>query len=247
MSDFKKYLNKYEFKTVLPGSGEKITFKPITTGQMKALLVHENETEMGVIESILDQLMSECIISPKNFSIEDMYINDRFFFLIELRKYTKGTTYQFQYTCPKCSSQSIQTVDLKKLKVSKLPKKLNHVVKLDDDISIELDFPKRKDQIKAYEILNSYEGEASEKMKTAELGMIVTALTMNSIITPDGEDRNASLEDKIYLLENITSEMFEKIGEWTTRNFGVDFKATISCTKCEYGSDVAIPPENFFF
>ena len=247
MSDFKKYLNKYEFKTVLPGSGEELTFKPITTGQMKALLVHENETEMGVIEAILDDLMKECIIDPEDFPVEEMYINDRFFFLIELRKYTKGTTYQFQYTCPKCSSQSIQNVDLKKLKVSKLPKKLNRVVKLDEDISIEIDFPKRRDQITAYEIMKTYEGEANERMKTAELGILVTALTIKSIITPDGEDKEPKLEDKVYLMENITSEMFEKIGQFTTKNFGVDFKADIQCTKCEFQHDVDIPPENFFF
>ncbi len=247
MSDFKKYLNKYEFKTVLPGAREELTFKPITTGQMKSLLVHENETELGVIEAILDQLMEECIIKPKNYSVVDMYINDRFFFLIELRKYTKGTVYQFTYTCTECSSQTIQHVDLKKLKVSKLPKAIKNKVDLDNDISVRLDFPRRRDQIQAYEIINSYEGDANEKMKTAELGIVVTALTIKSIITPEGEDKSPSIEDKIYLLENITAEMFEKVTDWSQRNFGVTFKADIECGSCKHSHEIDIPPENFFF
>lgn len=247
MSDFRKYLNKYEFETVLPGSGQKLTFKPITTGQMKALLVHENEEDPKMIEVILDELMDDCIIKPKNFNVEDMYINDRFYFLIELRKYTKGTIYQFQHTCPKCSSQSIQKVDLKKLKVSKLPKKLDTVVKLDDNISLDIDFPRRRDQIQAFDIIDSYEGQPTERMKTAELGMLVTALSIKSIITPDGEDNTAKLEDKLYLLENITTEMYQKIADWTTTNFGVDFKTKIKCKSCEFQRTVDIPPENFFF
>lgn len=247
MSDFKKYLNKYEFTTVLPGSGEKLTFKPITTGQMKALLIHENEQESKMIENILDELMNECIIKPEDFNVEDMYINDRFFFLIELRKYTKGTIYQFQYTCPECGSQSIQHVDLKKLKVKKLPKKLNPVVKLDDNISLNVDFPRRRHQIKAFEIVDSYEGQPTERMKVAELGMLVTALTIESIITPDGEDKKASLEDKLYLLENITTEMYQKIADWATTNFGIEFKAMITCTSCEFTKEIDIPPESFFF
>jgi len=247
MSDFKKYLNKYEFKTVLPGSGEKLTFKPITTGQMKALLVHEGEKELGVIELILDQLMQECIVTPKNFNVENMYINDRFFFLIELRKYTKGTTHQFEYKCTECASQSLQTVDLKNLNVTKLPKKVNHVVELNDDISVNIDFPRRIDQKNAYEVLRTYEGNPTESMQTAELGIIITALTINSVITPEGEDENISVEDKIYLLENITTELYEKIANWSTTNFGVDFFMNIKCNSCGYSHKVDIPPENFFF
>ncbi len=247
MSDFKKYLNKYEFKTVLPGTGQKLTFKPITTGQMKALLVHEGEQEMGVIEAVLDQLMTECIVTPKNFNVENMYINDRFFFLIELRKYTKGTTYQFEYKCPDCDSQTLQTVDLKNLNVTKLPKKINNLVELDDDISVVLDFPKRIDQKNAYEILRTYEGTPTESQQTAELGIIVTALTIQSVITPDGEDKNTSIEDRIYLLENITTEMYEKIAKWSTTNFGVDFFVEIKCKSCGHSHKVDIPPENFFF
>ena len=246
MSDFKKYLNKYEFKTVLPGNGQEITFKPITTGQMKSLLVHESETEMGMIEDVLDKLISECIIKPKDFDVTELYINDRFFLIIELRKHTRGTTYQFEWNCPECKSQSLQNVDLKKLKVDTLPKTFKDIVKLDGDISVRMDFPRRRDQKLAYEIIKEA-GDISEAQRTAELGVIVTALTMRSVITPEGEDTKVSIDDKIFLLENISTSMYEKIATWSTTNFGVDFTTTIKCKTCKYEKVVDIPPENFFF
>lgn len=246
MSDFKKYLNKYEFKTVLPGSGQGVTFKPITTGQMKSLLVHEGEEEMGVIENILDTLISNCIVTPEDFDVTELYVNDRFFLIIELRKHTRGTTYQFEWNCPDCKSQSIQVVDLKKLKVTPLPKNFKDIVKLDDDISVRMDFPRRRDQKLAFEILNEA-GEITEAQRTAELGVLITALTTRSVITPKGEDEKVSLEDKIYLLENISTQMYEKIANWSGTNFGVEFSTTIKCKNCKHQKVVDIPPENFFF
>lgn len=246
MSDFKKYLNKYEFKTVLPGEGQEISFRPITTGQMKSLLVHEKETEMGMVEDVLDGLISSCITSPEDFDITDLYINDRFFLIIELRKYTRGTKYQFEWVCPECKSQSVQVVDLNKLKVDSLPKNFKNIVKIDDDISVRMDFPRRRDQKVAYEIIREA-GDITETQRTAELGVIVTALTMMSIITPEGEDGKVSMEDKIYLLENISTQMYEKIAKWSTKNFGVDFSTSINCKSCTHKKVIDIPPENFFF
>ncbi len=246
MSDFKKYLNKYEFKTVLPGSGQKLTFRPITTGQMKSLLAHEQEEEMGAVENVLDILLTDCVTEPKDFDVLELYINDRFFFIIELRKNTRGTTYQFEWKCPECKSQSLQVVDLKKLKVTTLPKKFENTVVLDDDISVRMDFPRRRDQKLAYEIIREA-GDISDAQRTAELGVIVTALTMQSVITPEGEDNKVSIDDRIYLLENISTTMYEKIATWSTTNFGVDFTVTIKCKSCKHEKVLDIPPENFFF
>ena len=96
--DFRNYLNVYEFNTTLPGSGEEVTFRPITTGQLKKLLIYENETDPMVIEGALDDLISSCIVN-EDFNINDLYLQDRFFLLVEIRKKSKGENYSFQYNC----------------------------------------------------------------------------------------------------------------------------------------------------
>ena len=244
MSDFKKYLNRYVFDTVLPGSGKKIEFKPITTGQMKQLLAYENETDPGKIEEILDDLIEECVIDEK-FDIKQQYIQDRFFLMVEMRKYTKGSVYQFEYKCPDCESQSLQTVDINKLKVTKLKKgKKSNTVSIDDNISIDMDYPTRQNQIDAYTLLNLE--EFSTGRQQSELGVALTAATITSITTPEGTQTDVPLEDRVYLLDNITQEMYEKIGEWT-KSFGIDFIVKIKCPQCTHSQTIDIPPENFFF
>lgn len=243
MSDFKKYLNKYVFSTVLPGSGEEIEFQPVTTGQMKDLLSHEDETSPAKIEFILDGLINECV-KTKDFDVTKLYIQDRFFLLVEIRKYSKGTSYQFDFTCPKCKSQSIQKVDLNKLKVKKLKGRKTTEVKLSDDITLEMGFATRQNQIDVLNLLGLEEFKTGKQQ--ADLGLALTATQIISITTPDGKETDTSLENKVFLLENIPPEQYEKIGN-ITKDFGIDFSLTLDCPKCDYKEVIPIPSENFFF
>ena len=68
--DFRKYLNVYEFETTLPGTGDTVKFKPMTTGQLKKMLVYENSTNPMTVEKALDELISSSIIgSTSSFGI----------------------------------------------------------------------------------------------------------------------------------------------------------------------------------
>lgn len=127
-SNFRNYLNTFVFDTVLPGSGEEVSFKPITTGQIKKLLLYETSDDPMTIENALDDVITECIVKPDEFDIKKMYIQDRFYLLVELRKATRGSSYNFQSICSNCKSQTQHSVNLNDLKVKKL-KKTSNVIK----------------------------------------------------------------------------------------------------------------------
>ena len=120
MSNFKKYVNSYVFDTLLPGTGEKIEFRPVTTGQLKRVLMHETSQDPDIMEKALDSIVDECVISPENFSVDKLYLQDRFYLLLEIRKATKGSKYSFQTVCTSCSSQSQQNISLGSLPVVRL-------------------------------------------------------------------------------------------------------------------------------
>lgn len=115
--DFRSMLNPYVFETKLPGVGDVVKLKPITTRQLKRALLYETVDDVGKIEEALDEIITECVVTP-GFNIDNIYLQDRFFLLVELRKITKGNNYTFQVICPECSGQFMQTVDLSKLPVS---------------------------------------------------------------------------------------------------------------------------------
>jgi len=243
--DFKNYLNAYEFETTLPGSKEVVKFKPITTGQLKKMLVYENENDPMVIENALDELISSSIIS-EGFDINKLYLQDRFFLLVEIRRKSKGDSYSFQYNCPVCNTQTIQNIKLSDLNVKELPQDIENVVNLDEKLKVELSHITRGKQRQAYRGI-SKDKTLNDTQKVTEMALFTHAASIDAIIVPEGRIPDASLNDRKYLLENIPTEAYGKIRDWFNENdFGMDFRYTIKC-KCGKEKRVDVPVENFFF
>ena len=244
MGNLQDYLNVYRFTTTLPGSGKEIEFKPLTTGQIKKLLIYENETDPVVIEKALDELISSSILTEK-FNISDLYLEDRLFLLVEIRKKSKGETYKFTYKCDKCNSQVMNSIDLNTLNVKKLPEKCNPIVELNENISLELNHITRGKQKEAF---SSYKKVGTQTQRMAEMSMLTQAAAIKSIITPEGEDSNPSIDDRMYILNEIPTSVFDKIREWFDDNeFGIDLSFNMVCTNCGDTERVNIDLDNFFF
>ena len=73
------------------------------------------------------------------------------------------------------------------------------------------------------------------------------ANSIKNVHTENGVFDDIPFEDKIYILENITSDVFERFSSWFTEHeFGVDFTKDIGCKTCEYTSKMDIPLSDFF-
>lgn len=241
---FVEYLNIYEFETVLPGSGETVKFKPLTTGQIKKLLVYENEDNIMVQEKAMDELISSCVIS-EDFIIDELYLQDRFFLLIEIRKKTKGEKYDFTYKCPECKSQILNSVSLDDLEIVKLSKDVDNSVTLTDDIGVSLRHIKRKD-FKAISKLIDVKGK-SETQMNAEIETGLFAAGIELIATPDGIEENIDIQSKMYLIDNVPTSAFEKIKKWYEDNdFGINMEMSASCINCGHKETTEIPMGSFF-
>lgn len=239
---FKNYLNVYEFETKLPGSGETVKFKPLTTGNIKKLLIYENNTDEMDIENALDDIITSSVVS-EGFDIKELYLQDRFFLLVEIRKKTKGEKYRFEHTCPKCNSQSIQVINLDSLPII-FPDALEGKVEINEKISVILKHITRKEQIKAYKFVDK---SMNRLQKIADMSLLTHAAGIKAIITPDGKNDETSIEDRKYLLENIPTSAYERVRDWFDDNiFGVDFVIKIECP-CGNKIQTEIPLENFFF
>lgn len=267
MSDFKNYLNTFVFDTVLPGSGETIKFKPITTGQLKNMLLYENIDEPHKIEEALDQLIQECVVN-EDFNVDDLYLQDRFFLLVEIRKSSKGNTYSFQLKCSSCDSQSIINIDLNDLIVKKfkgneqqnetlisvnkknknkvIEDSFNDIIELENKLKLQLQFPTRGMQKEIFNRLYNNK-KITDIQRNVELITNLQAISIKSIILPDGETFD-NYHDRLYLSNNIRQIDQDKITDWLSQNdFGLDFTFTQKCSHCGKEIKRDIPLEDFFF
>lgn len=294
--NFKRYLNCYEWETTLPGSGKVLKYKPITTGQIKRLLLYSDMEDNKSIESALDNLISECVVS-EGFDVKELYLPDRFYLMIEIRCATKGYKYTFQTRCLKCNSQSQNTVDISTLPVKKLGKNDNllevkikapekekqvikkgklelvtndapvvienvstneikdvindkklpwNYVKLNDNVSVTLSPLTRGIELACEEMLK--DKELTDEQRDVEMSLLGYAMAIENIITPAGVEENITLENKIFLIENITPPEKEILDKWFNDNlFGIDFKFKVKCIHCSEETERVIPLQDFFY
>lgn len=242
----RQFLNNYEFETILPGSGEVIKFKPMTTGQMKKLLLYEGVENSNTLESALDSLISSCVLT-KPFDIKKLYLQDRFYLLVQIRIKTKGETYSFSYKCPKCGQTSVNAVNIEDLKVTKKLEELP-LLQISDDLSLRLDHITRGDQLAA-EYLVSKKKLSSEKEKQAEQITYTYAQAIKSFISPLEEVSDFPIEEKTFFLDNVEQDKYQEIMQWfEDTDFGIDFTFDMKCIhpQCGFSERVSIPTYAFF-
>ncbi len=245
--NIKDYVNSYEFDCVLPGTNEVINFKPITTGQLKKMLPYENESNILLVEQLLDNLISTCVLS-EGFDINSLYLQDRFFLLLEIRKKSKGEIYKFTYNCPKCKTQTPVEIDLNNLDVVKKSDN-NKPFELNDKMSFDMDNITRGEQKKCYDIVEKMNIE-NEHLKQAEIATYMYAMAMKTFHTPDGDIDDVSIEDKVDLIDNqLQDQQYKDFTSWFIKNdFGVKFKFDFNCNNPDCGNteELMIPISNFF-
>lgn len=242
--NYKKYLNIYEAEVELPSSKEIIKIKPLTTNHMKKLLVYENEKDASVGEKVLDEILSMSILD-ENYDIDNMYLQDRYFLFIEIRKLTKGSIHTYTFTCPKCKNQSIQKIDLNNLEIHNLKDDIDYTIKvLNDQLTLNMKFPTRKDQKEAFSVIDK---NLSDTEKQIEMILSNLAQCIKSIDTPDGKEENLSIKDKMEFVGDLPATDYDSIKEWFNENdFGIDLKIKVKCNDCEYESIENMEMTNFF-
>lgn len=204
---FKNYFNKNSFECKLPGTGETISISPLTTGQMKKVLIYQDEKNPVKLEEVIDEVISSSVLSD-NFDINNIYVNDRYFLLIELRKISKGNKYTFQYTCPNCKSQAMSSIDIGDLEVKERKEAENNTIEVTDEVYVTVDHITRKEEKDAYSIIDM---KSDPHVLEGEVSVNTLAAGIKSVTTPDGTEDNLPFEDKKFIIENSTISSLEKI------------------------------------
>lgn len=241
---YSNLLNIYEKDVPLPGSKEVVKIKPLTTNQIKKLLVHENETDLIGGERILDDILKMAIISDNPDVVRSLLLQDRYLVFIEIRKLTKGSFHTYNFTCPSCKSQSIQKIDLNDLVVKNIPEDNNNIITiLNGGMKLHMGPSTRGEQDDAYKIIDH---KLKDSEKQVEMALANMAIAIKGIETTS-LDETVSIKDKMDLIGDLPGQEYDKVKEWFIENdFGVDLNITTKCPYCEFKKEHSLPLTNFF-
>lgn len=86
-----------------------VTVRNITTAEEKLLLGSSNKA--------IDDLISACIVEPKDLDLSKLIIPDKHFILVKIRVVSYGSEYEVDYRCPSCSKMGKYKINLDDLNV----------------------------------------------------------------------------------------------------------------------------------
>lgn len=217
-----------------------LTMRPMTVNELKIL--YGSASTMVALNSIL----KEVITNVKDFNVDELLLDDKYYLAYQLRIMTFGEMYDADVRCPHCGKEDHVQFNLSELKVNELPDdyvdphSIGKLPKSGDVIETKLlrvgDFSKiikRSTEIRKQ--FPDFEGEP-----TYHLSLAAQVATVNG-------EKKASRDMEQYILDmHAVDAMFlqKKLNEL---EFGLDVAVTHECKSCgeEMNLQLAIG-EDFF-
>jgi len=212
---------KYEM--TIPSIGESVRFRPFLIKEEKSMLIAaESGDNRTILNSLLDTLKA-CVDAEINetklttFDIEYMFL--------QLRAKSVGETTKVGIKCEACDHTNALDVNLSEIEINK-PDESNNIIKLTDDISVELGYPSFSD------LLNS--GIDSTGMTSAENLFKMINYCFKTVMTKDEKFnlKDHSLEEITNFIDSLDTAQFAEIRKFIDNIPRIKQDFEIVCTEC---------------
>lgn len=226
------------FTMTIPSTGQTVKYRPYLVKEEKVLLqaFESRDTEMclqamsDTIASCLDQDAGIHVPSLATFDIEYMFT--------QLRAKSVGETSTVLVSCKECDEQNEYSIDLEAIQVE-VPKN-NNVIKLTDDISVEMTYP-------TYETLINGDAQNAEKDMGSALKVI--AGSIKAVLTPEEriDARDQAEEEVLAFLQSMTANQLKLLTDFLENIPAMKHQIHFKCKKCGTDNEMELKGLSDFF
>lgn len=226
---------KYEL--IVPSSGQTIKFRPFLMKEEKVLLMAmESENQTDIFNTIIDTL-SACIVDEVN--INKLTTFDVEYCFLKIRSKSAGEKATLNFKCNKCEAENEVSVNIDDIKIE-IPK-LDSLVEINDEISVELAWPSFNSVTKNESIINS-ENAVDQ----------IFGLVRSCIVSINTEEERFSAKDHTkeeldQFIDSLNSEQFSKIREYVEQMPRLKHDVSFCCTNCTTSNEVTVEGLQSFF
>lgn len=225
-----------KYQLTIPSTQKSVRYRPYLVKEEKILLMaFESGDEKATLGAVLDTIES-CVDEPivrnklTTFDVEYMFT--------QIRAKSVGEKTKVGVACEHCKFQNEVEIDLEQVTVT-MPEKKSNIVKLNEEISIEMRYPSYNNlSDKNIQLDGSTEGAYKLIAKCIE-----AIRTAEERITVDDEPEEALNE----FLESMTSGQFMKLAEFLQTMPRTQYDMEFTCVECnEVNKKTLEGMQNFF-
>ena len=226
---------KYEL--TIPSMGQTVRFRPFLMKEEKVLLMAmESEDQKEIFNTITDTL-SACIIDEVN--INKLTTFDVEYCFLKVRSKSVGEKATLGFACEKCDTENEVSINIDDVHIE-VPK-LDPMVQITDEISVELSWPSFNNITKNDSIINS------EKTVDQVFGLIRSCIVSINTEEERFSAKDHTEEELDQFIESLSSDQFGKIREYVEQMPRLRHNVSFCCTNCAHSNEVTLEGLQSFF
>ena len=219
-----------KYDMIVPSTGKSITYRPYVVKEEKLLLIAMESQDEKQIENAVMNIIEECVESPldintlTNFDVE--------FIFVTLRAKSVGEGIKLSPKCQHCEEINEVTLDLDEVTIKNLKDQTDTMIKLTDDISVELQWPTMKNRHIDLVDENS-ETETIINMMTSTIGTIYSGEEI--FVTSDVPKKEVK-----EFVESLSNEQFNQVVDVMAKAPYLSYDLKYDCKKCGESNSIEL-------
>lgn len=222
------------YELTLPSSGKKFSYRPMKSGERKALLIAMEMRDPSQIAFSVRQLITACV---DNIKVDKLTTFDCEWIFLQLVIASIRTHLQLdcrikdrESECDACGKERGVRVDLQNAKIFPpvLKSKKDLTIQIDSNVGVKLRYPTEQNLLE----LDLISTEHSDLEKMTDL----VALSIDSVFDEKGNYDFAKYtkEQKLDWLEHLSPEVMDKLEAFVSALPRLTLDVTIVCPKCKF-------------
>ena len=212
-----------KYDLIVPSTGKSITYRPYVVREEKILLIAMESQDNIAIENAVLDIIGLCVESPidanklATFDVEFIFAN------LRAKSVGEGIDIEPECSAKDCESTQQIKINIDKVTVENLGTAKDRIIKINDNISIELKNLAMKDRL-----------DSDKDMTDTDVIIQTIAKSIETIYS--GEDifngSESSFEEMIEFVESLNSSQFTAIVEKISNPPYLSYKFEYDCKEC---------------
>ena len=200
---------------------------------MMALETKDQRKALNAIVDTIDACVSD------DLKLDNLTTFDVEYMFTQIRSKSVGETSKILLECEECQHKNEVEIPISEVKV--IVPKVDKIIKLTDDISMEMQWPSYTKMLESEALISG------EESADASFGLIASCI--RSVKTADENllMKDESKEDVQSFLESLTTDQFNQIKGFFEKMPKMEYKVEYTCEKCGHKNERTLSGINDFF
>jgi hypothetical protein len=226
------------FTMTIPSTGKRVKYRPYLVKEEKVLLqAFESGDTKTCLEAMADTLAA-CIDPKENVDVSSLATFDVEYMFVKVRAQSVGESSRVQIKCTECETPNTVVIPLDEVEID--VKKEDSVIKITDDISVEMKYP-------TYNTL--IENDLSEEGQNMDAAMALLAGAVKAVLTEEEriDASDQTTKEMVEFLSSMTTSQLQSISSFLEDMPALKHDIEFTCDNCQHENKLELKGLSDFF